>query len=98
MQIAVLDDYQNIALTCPARAERAQLTVFDDHINELAALVARLRPFETPCITRERSPIKPRNINRAAKPEADHLHRSAQRLAGGKPKLPGRCVCTFGYP
>lgn len=43
MQIAVLDDYQNIALTMPrwpARAERAQLTAFNDHINDLAALVA----------------------------------------------------------
>jgi phosphoglycerate dehydrogenase-like enzyme len=64
MKIAVLDDYQNVALRLAdwsAVAERAEITVFNDHVSDPSALVERLRPFEVVCIMRERTPL-PRNI------------------------------------
>jgi phosphoglycerate dehydrogenase-like enzyme len=41
--------------------ERATITVFNDHLNEPDAVVARLAPFEVICIMRERTPL-PRGI------------------------------------
>jgi phosphoglycerate dehydrogenase-like enzyme len=60
MQIAILDDYQHIALTMadwsPLR-DRAPITVFQDHLADEGALVARLQPFEIVCVMRERTPL-----------------------------------------
>ena len=59
-QIAVLDDYQGAAMRfadwAPVQA-RAELTVFHDHIDDPAALVERLRPFDVICVMRERTPL-----------------------------------------
>ena len=60
MKIAVLDDYQNVALKLAdwsALAKRAEITVFDEHISEPAAIVERLRPFDVVCVMRERTPL-----------------------------------------
>jgi phosphoglycerate dehydrogenase-like enzyme len=60
LQIAVLDDYQDVALRAAdwsAVQERASVTVFHDHIADPTALVARLQPFDLVCVMRERTPL-----------------------------------------
>jgi phosphoglycerate dehydrogenase-like enzyme len=37
--------------------EKAQVTIFSDHISEEAALVKRLQPFQVLCVMRERTPL-----------------------------------------
>jgi len=59
-KIAILDDYQTVALSMADWSGvegRAAITVFDDHLADTAAVVARLRPFDIVCIMRERTPI-----------------------------------------
>src|ERR1700730_17206549 len=59
MKIAILDDYQNVALRMAdwsALSERAEITVFNDHVADPSALVERLLPFEVVCVMRERTP------------------------------------------
>ncbi|WP_183562964.1 D-2-hydroxyacid dehydrogenase family protein [Mucilaginibacter sp. SP1R1] len=60
MQIAVLDDYQQIALKMAdwsALTGRADITIFNDHISDQHVLIERLLPFEIVCIMRERTPM-----------------------------------------
>jgi phosphoglycerate dehydrogenase-like enzyme len=60
MKVAILDDYQDVALRLAdwsAVARRAEITVFNDHIADPAALVERLRPFDAVCVMRERTPL-----------------------------------------
>lgn len=60
IKIAVLDDYQNAALQYAdwsAIKEQAEVTVFNDHISDETALIARLKPFHVVCIMRERTPL-----------------------------------------
>jgi phosphoglycerate dehydrogenase-like enzyme len=60
IRIAVLDDYQNVALSIAdwsALGTRATVTVFNDHLTDIDALVARLQPFDVVCIMRERTPM-----------------------------------------
>ena len=60
VKIAVLDDYQNIALqmadwsSIPGNPE---IQVFNNHLSEEDALVKRLLPFDVVCIMRERTPM-----------------------------------------
>ena len=64
LTIAVLDDYQNVALAMAdwsQLADRAIITVFNDHVADPEALVARLAPFDVLCVMRERTPL-PRAI------------------------------------
>ena len=64
MKIAILDDYQNIALKLAdwsTLARRAEITVFNDHIADPAAIIDRLLPFDVVCVMRERTPL-PRDI------------------------------------
>ena len=64
MQVAVLDDYQNVAYEMAdwsAVADRADITVFDDHVFDPDELVARLAPFDVIFVMRERTPL-PRSI------------------------------------
>lgn len=64
IRIAVLDDYQNVALSMadwsPVTA-RATVTVFADHVFDADELVARLAPFDVVFVMRERTPL-PRSI------------------------------------
>lgn len=64
IRIAVLDDYQNVALSMadwsPVTA-RATVTVFADHVSDADELVARLAPFDVVFVMRERTPL-PRSI------------------------------------
>src|SRR5271166_4643378 len=59
-RIAVLDDYQNVALSLAdwsALDARASVTVFNDHLSDPDAVIERLRPFDIVCVMRERTPM-----------------------------------------
>src|SRR5882672_4024902 len=63
-KIAVLDDYQNAALESAdwsVLRDRADITVFQDHLDDTDAVVERLLPFDILCVMRERTPL-PRNV------------------------------------
>ena len=63
-QIAVLDDYQNAALESAdwtVLRDRADITVFQDHLADSDAVIERLLPFDVVCIMRDRTPL-PRNV------------------------------------
>src|SRR5260370_42380564 len=60
MRVAVLDDYQNVAQQLAdwsAVRRRAEITVFNDHLDDPGAVVDRLRPFDAVCVMRERTPL-----------------------------------------
>jgi phosphoglycerate dehydrogenase-like enzyme len=60
MKVAILDDYQDVALRLAdwsAVSRRAEITVFNDHLADPAAVVERLRPFDVVCVMRERTPL-----------------------------------------
>lgn len=64
MQVAVLDDYQNVAVKMAdwsAVTSRADVTVFNDHVSDPDNLVTRLAPFDVVFVMRERTPL-PRSI------------------------------------
>jgi phosphoglycerate dehydrogenase-like enzyme len=64
LRIAVLDDYQGVALTLAdwsAVTARARVVVFNDHLTDAEAIVERLLPFDAVCVMRERTPLS-RNI------------------------------------
>ena len=61
MKIAILDDYQNVALRMAdwtAISKRAEVTVFNDHLSDPDAVVRRLEPFDVVCVMRERTPLR----------------------------------------
>lgn len=60
MRVAILDDYQNVALGL-ADWSGLETTVFSDHLDDEAALAERLAPFEAICLMRERTPF-PRSL------------------------------------
>lgn len=60
VKVAILDDYQNVALQMAdwsPLAGRATVAVFDDHLDDPDAVAARLAPFEVVCVMRERTPL-----------------------------------------
>jgi phosphoglycerate dehydrogenase-like enzyme len=60
MKVAVLDDYQNVALQLADWSgvrRHAEITVFNDHVADPSAVVERLRPFDAVCVMRERTPL-----------------------------------------
>ena len=59
-KIAVLDDYQDVALSLADWSvldARATVTVFNDHLADSDAVVERLQPFDIVCVMRERTPM-----------------------------------------
>ena len=59
-RIAILDDYQNVALSMADWSvldEHASITVFNDHLEDADAVVERLQPFDIVCVMRERTPM-----------------------------------------
>src|SRR5260370_41194572 len=63
-KIAVLDDYQNAALGCEdwsVLGDRADITVFLNHLADPDAGIERLLPFDVVCVMRERTPL-PRDV------------------------------------
>ena len=60
MKVAILDDYQNVALRLAdwsAVQRHAEITVFNDHVADPSGVVERLRPFDAVCVMRERTPL-----------------------------------------
>ncbi|HET8923750.1 MAG TPA: hypothetical protein VFN26_12240 [Candidatus Acidoferrum sp.] len=58
-KIAVLDDYQSVAFESAdwsVLRDRADISVFQDHLADPDALIERLQPFDVICVMRERSP------------------------------------------
>ncbi|MBI1777950.1 MAG: D-2-hydroxyacid dehydrogenase family protein [Proteobacteria bacterium] len=59
-RLAILDDYQNAALTLADWASlrpRVEMQVFHDTVNDLGALAERLKPFAVIVAMRERTPF-----------------------------------------
>jgi phosphoglycerate dehydrogenase-like enzyme len=59
-QVAVLDDYQGVALQSGDWSllnGKANITVFRDHLSDSSALVERLKPFTVLSLMRERTPL-----------------------------------------
>lgn len=64
IRIAVLDDYQSVALQSADWSpvtSRADVTVFTDHVADPDDLVRRLTPFQVVMVMRERTPL-PRTV------------------------------------
>ena len=69
-RVAVLDDYQNVALSLADWSvldARATVTVFNDHLADSDAVVERLQPFDIVCVMRERTPMTRTIIERLPK-------------------------------
>lgn len=65
MKVAVLDDYQGVALEMADWSEvakRAQVDVFRDHLAEPGEVVERLLPYDVVCVMRERTPLRRAHI------------------------------------
>ncbi len=61
MKVAILDDYQNVVLKVADWSKlrgKADITVFNDHIDGVDAVAKRLAPFEIISCMRERTPFK----------------------------------------
>jgi phosphoglycerate dehydrogenase-like enzyme len=59
-KIAVLDDYQQVALKYADWAniqQQAQLDIYTDHIADDTAVIQRLKPYHILCVMRERTPL-----------------------------------------
>jgi phosphoglycerate dehydrogenase-like enzyme len=66
-KIAVLDDYQGVALELAdwsAVTARAQVDVFSDHLSDADAVAERLLPYDVVCVMRERTPLRAEMIER----------------------------------
>src|SRR3984885_16210951 len=64
MRVAILDDYQNVALSMADWsnvAAGAEIIVFNDHLADPDAVVERLAAFDVVCVMRERTPL-PRDV------------------------------------
>ena len=82
IRIAVLDDYQDVALSLADWSvldARATVTVFNDHLADSAAVVERLQAFDVVCVMRERTPMTRTIIERLPKLRliASTAHRNA---------------------
>jgi len=101
INIAILDDYQNVALKMAdwSRLQsRARITVFNDHISDPGALIERLKPFEVLSVVRERTPL-PRSIIEQL-PNLKLIASNARRNASvdvAAAKERGIVVCATGY-
>ena len=70
IRIAVLDDYQDAALSLADWSVldgRATVTIFNDHLADSAAVIERLQPFDVVCVMRERTPMTRTIIERLPK-------------------------------
>jgi phosphoglycerate dehydrogenase-like enzyme len=66
-KIAVLDDYQGVALKMAdwsAVLARADVDVFSDHLQDADAVAKRLLPYDVVCVMRERTPLRAETIER----------------------------------
>jgi hypothetical protein len=87
-RIAVLDDYQNVALSLADWSvldARATVTVFNDHLADSDAVVERVQPFDIVCVMRERTPMTS-IIERLPKLRAGELSRDETNPGGEVPR------------
>jgi hypothetical protein len=82
MNVAILDDYQNVALKMAdwsSVVRRAKITVFNDYVADPDAVVERLLPFDVICVMPERTPLpRPRtDCKVASSPESFRCGSSA---------------------
>ncbi len=87
VRIAVLDDYQNVALSMADWSDldkRAAITVFNDHIADPDALVTRLQSFDFVCVMRERTPMSRAIIERL--PRLRLIASTALQNASNRPR------------
>ena len=66
-KIAVLDDYQGVALKMADWSTvlaRADVDVFSDHLDGADAVAERLLPYDVVCVMRERTPLRAETIER----------------------------------
>jgi phosphoglycerate dehydrogenase-like enzyme len=67
VKIAVLDDYQGVALKMAdwsALTARAQVDIYKDHLADPDAVAKRLQPYDIVCVMRERTPLRREIIER----------------------------------
>lgn len=59
LRCAILDDYQNVALTMAdwSLVTDVDITVFNQHLGDAAAVIAALKDFQIICAMRERTPF-----------------------------------------
>ena len=60
VEIAILDDYQGVSLQSAdwnIIKDRANVTVFREHIYGTSEIIEKLQPFQIVCVMRERSPM-----------------------------------------
>jgi phosphoglycerate dehydrogenase-like enzyme len=101
IKVAILDDYQGVALACAdwsKVAERADITVFRDHLTEGAAVVERLKPFDIVCVMRERTPLPRAILEQLPNLKligSNALRNAAIDVAAAKER--GVTVCATGY-
>jgi phosphoglycerate dehydrogenase-like enzyme len=70
LRVAVLDDYQGVALDVADWSkvgERADITVFRDHLAGQDAVAERLAPYDVLCVMRERTPLTASLLKRLPK-------------------------------
>jgi phosphoglycerate dehydrogenase-like enzyme len=70
VRIAVLDDYQSVALSLADWSvldARATVVIFNDHLADSDAVLKRLQPFDIVCVMRERTPMTRAIIERLPK-------------------------------
>jgi phosphoglycerate dehydrogenase-like enzyme len=63
-----------------ALTSRAEITVFNDHLVDVEALIERLVPFDIICVMRERTPLPREVLQRLPRLWADCFHRAAERF------------------
>jgi len=101
VKIAILDDYQGVALAMAdwsGLAGRTEITVFRDHLADPAAVAERLRPFAIVCVMRERTPMTRAILSRL--PDLRLICSTAQRNASIDMEAAcelGIAVCATGY-
>jgi phosphoglycerate dehydrogenase-like enzyme len=67
IKIAVLDDYQSVALKMADWSDvaaRSELDIYSDHLADADAVIERLLPYDIVCVMRERTPLRREVIER----------------------------------
>ena len=101
VKVAVLDDYQGVALGMAdwfMLEKTADITVFRDHLSDPTALVERLQPFDVVCVMRERTPLLRSILEQL--PNLQLIASTAPRNASidlAAAKELGITVCGTGY-
>jgi phosphoglycerate dehydrogenase-like enzyme len=97
MKVAVLDDYQNVALQLADWSgvrRHAEITVFNDHVADPSAVAERLRPFDAVCVMRERTPLTREILQQL--PNLKLIASTGPRNASIEAQTAAACAATLG--